>query len=65
MVWDTISWMHSEFGVLWNTSITELRLFVFSCRSVGGIRASLYNAVTLEDTEALAAYMKEFLKEHQ
>ncbi|XP_061837817.1 phosphoserine aminotransferase isoform X1 [Nerophis lumbriciformis] len=34
-------------------------------RSVGGIRASLYNAVTLEDTEALAKYMKEFLKEHQ
>ncbi|KAF1389435.1 hypothetical protein PFLUV_G00073390 [Perca fluviatilis] len=34
-------------------------------RSVGGIRASLYNAVTLEDTEALATYMKEFLKEHQ
>ncbi|KAF7665453.1 hypothetical protein LDENG_00143250 [Lucifuga dentata] len=34
-------------------------------RSVGGIRASLYNAVTLEDTEALAGYMKEFLSEHQ
>ncbi|XP_071399370.1 phosphoserine aminotransferase isoform X1 [Centroberyx affinis] len=34
-------------------------------RSVGGIRASLYNAVTLEDTQALASYMKEFLKEHQ
>ncbi|KAL7390900.1 hypothetical protein ABVT39_001031 [Epinephelus coioides] len=34
-------------------------------RSVGGIRASLYNAVTLEDTETLATYMKEFLKEHQ
>lgn len=34
-------------------------------RSVGGIRASLYNAVTVEDTEALAAYMREFLKEHQ
>ncbi|XP_051279145.1 phosphoserine aminotransferase [Dicentrarchus labrax] len=34
-------------------------------RSVGGIRASLYNAVTLEDAEALAAYMKEFQKEHQ
>ncbi|XP_020782513.1 phosphoserine aminotransferase [Boleophthalmus pectinirostris] len=33
-------------------------------RSVGGIRASLYNAVTLEDTEALGTYMKEFLKEH-
>ncbi|XP_058491133.1 phosphoserine aminotransferase [Solea solea] len=34
-------------------------------RSVGGIRASLYNAVTLEDTESLAVYMKEFLKQHQ
>ncbi|XP_034026880.1 phosphoserine aminotransferase isoform X2 [Thalassophryne amazonica] len=34
-------------------------------RLVGGIRVSLYNAVTLEETEALASYMKEFLKEHQ
>ncbi|MEQ2178525.1 hypothetical protein GOODEAATRI_014952 [Goodea atripinnis] len=34
-------------------------------RSVGGMRASLYNAVTLEDTAALADYMKVFLKEHQ
>ncbi|CAL8249126.1 unnamed protein product [Merluccius merluccius] len=34
-------------------------------RSVGGIRASLYNAVTVEDAEALAAYMKDFLKENQ
>ncbi|MCJ8746729.1 hypothetical protein PDJAM_G00145250 [Pangasius djambal] len=34
-------------------------------RSVGGIRASLYNAVTVEDTQALAAYMKEFLNKHQ
>ncbi|XP_073322829.1 phosphoserine aminotransferase [Pagrus major] len=34
-------------------------------RSVGGIRASLYNSVTVEETEALAAYMKEFQKEHQ
>ncbi|TNN66556.1 Phosphoserine aminotransferase [Liparis tanakae] len=34
-------------------------------RSVGGIRASLYNAVTVEETEALATFMKEFLKEHQ
>ncbi|XP_061117362.1 phosphoserine aminotransferase [Conger conger] len=33
-------------------------------RSVGGIRASLYNAVTLDDTRALADYMTEFLKEH-
>uniref|UniRef100_A0A915ERY9 Aminotransferase class V domain-containing protein n=1 Tax=Ditylenchus dipsaci TaxID=166011 RepID=A0A915ERY9_9BILA len=29
-------------------------------RSVGGIRASLYNAVTLEETEQLASLMKEF-----
>ncbi|XP_067295986.1 phosphoserine aminotransferase [Pseudorasbora parva] len=34
-------------------------------RSVGGIRASLYNAVTVEDVEALAVYMEEFLKNHQ
>ncbi|XP_029019730.1 phosphoserine aminotransferase [Betta splendens] len=34
-------------------------------RSVGGIRASLYNAVTLDDAGALAAYMEEFHKEHQ
>ncbi|XP_026865111.2 phosphoserine aminotransferase isoform X1 [Electrophorus electricus] len=33
-------------------------------RSVGGIRASLYNAVTLEDAQALSAYMKQFLKDH-
>ncbi|KAJ8413939.1 hypothetical protein AAFF_G00065370 [Aldrovandia affinis] len=34
-------------------------------RSVGGIRASLYNAVTIEDTRMLADFMMEFLKEHQ
>uniref|UniRef100_A0A8C1PGJ0 Phosphoserine aminotransferase n=1 Tax=Cyprinus carpio TaxID=7962 RepID=A0A8C1PGJ0_CYPCA len=34
-------------------------------RSVGGIRASLYNAVTVEDVKALAAYMEEFLKNHR
>ncbi|XP_028980693.2 phosphoserine aminotransferase [Esox lucius] len=34
-------------------------------RSVGGIRASLYNAVTVEDTLALANYMKDFLQENQ
>ncbi|XP_016334794.1 phosphoserine aminotransferase-like [Sinocyclocheilus anshuiensis] len=34
-------------------------------RSVGGIRASLYNAVTVEDVKALGAYMEEFLKNHQ
>ncbi|XP_031618544.1 probable phosphoserine aminotransferase [Contarinia nasturtii] len=34
-------------------------------RSVGGIRASLYNAVTLEDTETLVNYMDEFLAKHK
>lgn len=34
-------------------------------RSVGGIRASLYNAVTLEDTTTLAKYMAEFLSTHK
>jgi len=34
-------------------------------RSVGGVRASLYNAVTLEDTEILVNYMKEFLAKHK
>ncbi|KAJ8005516.1 hypothetical protein DPEC_G00118770 [Dallia pectoralis] len=34
-------------------------------RSVGGIRVSLYNAVTVEDTMVLANYMTDFLKENQ
>ena len=34
-------------------------------RSVGGIRASLYNAVTLAETEILAQYMKEFYQKHK
>lgn len=29
-------------------------------RSVGGIRASLYNAITLENTQTLAEFMTEF-----
>lgn len=33
-------------------------------RSVGGIRASLYNAVTVEDAQALADYMTQFHKAH-
>jgi phosphoserine aminotransferase len=31
-------------------------------RSVGGIRASLYNAITVEDVQALVAFLKEFLE---
>ena len=33
-------------------------------RSVGGMRASIYNAVTFEAVEALVAYMQAFEKEH-
>ncbi|XP_076174237.1 phosphoserine aminotransferase [Ptiloglossa arizonensis] len=33
-------------------------------RSVGGIRASLYNAITIEEAEKLAEYMQWFYKEH-
>lgn len=34
-------------------------------RSVGGIRASIYNAVTIQDTETLVNYMKSFLSKHK
>ena len=34
-------------------------------RSVGGFRASIYNACTLEDVEALVACMQEFEKAHK
>ena len=30
-------------------------------RSVGGIRASLYNAITPENAETLVVFMKEYL----
>jgi phosphoserine aminotransferase len=33
-------------------------------RSVGGIRASIYNAMTIEGAEALAAFMHEFRERH-
>lgn len=33
-------------------------------RAVGGIRASIYNAVTLEHVQALVAFMKDFEKSH-
>ena len=33
-------------------------------RLVGGMRASVYNAVTMEDVRALASYMKDFEAQH-
>jgi phosphoserine aminotransferase len=32
--------------------------------SVGGMRVSLYNAISIEETEALARLMKEFEADH-
>ena len=34
-------------------------------RAVGGMRASIYNAVSLDDVRALAAYMEEFESRHR
>ena len=33
-------------------------------RAVGGIRASIYNAMPIEGVQALADYMREFEKQH-
>jgi len=33
-------------------------------RAVGGMRASIYNAMPLEGVERLAAYMREFAARH-
>ncbi len=33
-------------------------------RSVGGMRASIYNAMPLEGVERLVVYMREFEKQH-
>ncbi|KAK5649844.1 hypothetical protein RI129_000873 [Pyrocoelia pectoralis] len=43
----------------------KLRMFQLQGhRSVGGMRASLYNAVTYEDVETLVNYMKEFQQKY-
>lgn len=34
-------------------------------RAVGGIRASLYNSITLKDTETLVKYMHDFLAKYK
>jgi phosphoserine aminotransferase len=34
-------------------------------RTVGGMRASIYNAMTIEGVRALVAFMKKFEEEHQ
>lgn len=34
-------------------------------RSVGGIRAAIFNALSLEEIETLVFYMKDFQRRHQ
>ena len=42
----------------------ELTMILKGHRSVGGTRASLYNAVMTGDVEKLTAFMKNFLEMH-
>jgi phosphoserine aminotransferase len=39
--------------------------FLFVDRSVGGIRASLYNAVGVDDAQALAKFMRTFFDQNK
>lgn len=43
----------------------EKIIHVTGHRSVGGMRASLYNAVNIEDTKALVDFMIRFMKNNQ
>jgi len=38
--------------------------FICVASSVGGLRASLYNAVSLESVQALVDFMQSFQKQH-
>ena len=40
----------------------ELRITFFTNRSIGGIRVSLYNAITEEQTDRIVAYMHQFVE---
>ena len=52
------STMYVEHGV--TVYIDTLWCVCYLCRSVGGLRVSLYNAVTLEDVKQLATFMHDF-----
>jgi len=38
---------------------------IIFCRSVGGIRVSLYNAITEEQVDKIVAYIREFIEGEQ
>jgi phosphoserine aminotransferase len=42
----------------------SVRLFLFY-RSVGGLRISLYNAVSVKDTQDLVDFMRDFMLRHK
>jgi phosphoserine aminotransferase len=66
------SWMNVPFTLprpeLEQTFLTEAKaaglVSLEGHRSVGGMRASLYNAMPLEGVQALVAFMKEFQRRH-
>ncbi|MGH8289513.1 MAG: 3-phosphoserine/phosphohydroxythreonine transaminase [Steroidobacteraceae bacterium] len=66
------SWMNVPFTLarpeLDQTFLTEARAAGLASlaghRSVGGMRASIYNAMPLEGAQALVAFMKEFARRH-
>lgn len=69
---DSRSWMNATLRMhsedLEATFVTDAKASGFiglkGHRSVGGIRVSMYNGVTLEAVEKLAEFMKEFRKKH-
>jgi phosphoserine aminotransferase len=69
---DARSWMNVPFTLarpeLDKTFITEANaaglVTLEGHRSVGGMRASLYNAMPMEGVNALVAFMKEFERRH-
>lgn len=66
------SWMNVPFTLarpeLDQTFLAEARAAGLACleghRSVGGMRASIYNAMPLEGVQALAAFMQDFARRH-
>ena len=51
-----VTWMYGWM----DNQLTQCHHWYLSCRSVGGLRISLYNAITLEEAQVLVQFMKEF-----
>ncbi|NXX98965.1 SERC aminotransferase, partial [Centropus bengalensis] len=60
MIYDIIDKSNGFYYIKFSIFLTS-----FQCRSVGGIRASLYNAVTVEDVQKLATFMRSFMQMHR